>query len=504
MKKHFSKYLLISAILTLCIALSGCSGDNKQEGSTSSDSPKYGGAVVVGVQQDVDSLDPHKAVAAGTKEILFNIFEGLVKPDENGNLINAVASDYKVSDDYLTYTFTLREGVKFHNGNLVTAEDVKYSLERAAGLISAMKNISSVNIVDQKTVEVVMKAADTEMIYNFTAAIIPKSEENSTESKPIGTGPFKFESYTPQASIVVSKNENYWQQGVPYLDQVTFKIIASADTALVELKAGSIDIYPYMTDSQANELAATHNVAYEASNVVQALFLNNKVAPLDNVKVRQALNYAINRAELNSFVSGGRATNVYSAMLPKLSSYFKDCSSMYPYDVEKAKQLLSEAGYPNGFDLTITVPSNYAFHVQSTEVMVEQLKKIGVNAKINPVEWNTWLEKAYNGREYQATVCGITSDLSPNYLLNRFQSTSSKNFVNFSSSDYDSIYKKIEKTTNITEKQEYYKQLQEILAKDGCSVFTQIAPIIVAMDKKIGGYKFYPVYVQDMSCVYVK
>lgn len=503
--------LMMLMVMSISVVLTGCSGDKNSSQSSdnsSSGEPTYGGSVVVGIQQDVDSLDPHMATAAGTKEILFNIFEGLVKPDENGNLINAVASDYKISDDGLVYTFTLRDGVKFHNGNEVTAQDVKYSLERASGLlngtplIAALKKIKSVDIADSKTVAVTLSTADTEMIYNFTAAIIPDGSGESEASQPVGTGPFKFVSYTPQESIIVAKNEDYWQSGLPYLDEVKFKIESSADTAIMDLKGGSIDIYPYLTDSQAKELESTYNVSNSISNVVQALFMNNNVAPFDNVKVRQAVNYAINRTEINSFVSGGKGAEITSAMLPSLKDYYNDLSSMYPNNIEKAKQLLAEAGYPDGFDMEITVPSNYQFHMDTAQVVVEQLKQVGINAKINGVEWSTWLSDVYNGRQYQTTICGITCDMTPGYLLNRFTTTSAKNFINFNSTEFDETFAKAAATVNMDEKKEYYKELQTIMAEQAGSAYIQVAPMFIAMNKNLGGYKFYPVYVQDMSTVY--
>ena len=398
----------------------------------------YGGSVVVGIQQDIDSLDPHKATAAGTKEILFNIFEGLVKPDENGNLICAVASDYSISDDGLVYTFTLRDNVKFHNGNTVTGEDVKYSLERAAGLldgtplISTLQTIQSVDILDNKTVQVTVGAANTELIYSFVAAIIPAGSGEDTAADPVGTGPFSFVSYTPQEGIVVKKNTDYWQEGLPYLDEVEFKITGSADTALLELQGGSIDIYAYLTDSQANTLKDTFQVVSSPSNVVQALFLNNAEKPLDDVRVRQAICYALDKDMINEFVAGGNGTPVSSAMLPTLKDYYVDLNDMYgsTANIDKAKELLADAGYPDGFDLTIAIPSNYEFHMQTGEVVAEQLKEVGINVTIDAMEWSTWLDQVYNGRQYQATISGITSDLTPGYLLNRFQTDSKKNFIN--------------------------------------------------------------------------
>lgn len=510
MKKRMLSLALGFTMLATA-ALSGCAGGTNQSSEdNSSKEPELGGSVVVGVQQDIDSLDPHKATAAGTKEILFNIFEGLVKPDENGNLINAVASDYTVSDDGLVYTFTIRDGIKFHNGNAVTVNDVKYSLERASGLldgkalVGALKKIKSVEIASDKSVKVTVSSASAEFIYNMTVAIIPEGSGGQEASQPVGTGPFKFVSYTPQQSIVVEKNADYWQAGLPYLDQVTFKIVTSSDTALLELQGGSIDIYPYLTDSQKSEVESLFNVKSATSDVLQALFFNNAVEPLNNVKVRQAINYALDKDAINGFVAGGTGVPISSAMLPTLKNYYVDLNSTYgnTANTEKAKQLLSEAGYPNGFDLTITVPSSYEFHMETAEVVVEQLKAVGINAKIDAVEWSSWLSDVYNGRNYQSTICGITCDLTPSYLLNRFVSDASKNFVNFNSEKYDAVYSKILTTVNQSEVDGYYKELQKILCDEAGSAFIQACPLTIAINKKLAGYKFYPVYVQDMSTVY--
>lgn len=514
MKKRLS--LFLTALLTMAV-LGGCGADSTGESSQENSSKEsvvqseavYGGSVVVGIQQDIDSLDPHKATAAGTKEILFNIFEGLVKPDENGNLICAVASDYSISDDGLVYTFTLRDNVKFHNGNTVTGEDVKYSLERAAGLldgtplISTLQTIQSVDILDNKTVQVTVGAANTELIYSFVAAIIPAGSGEDTAADPVGTGPFSFVSYTPQEGIVVKKNTDYWQEGLPYLDEVEFKITGSADTALLELQGGSIDIYAYLTDSQANTLKDTFQVVSSPSNVVQALFLNNAEKPLDDVRVRQAICYALDKNMINEFVAGGNGTPVSSAMLPTLKDYYVDLNDMYgtTANIDRAKELLADAGYPDGFDLTIAIPSNYEFHMQTGEVVAEQLKEVGINVTIDAMEWSTWLDQVYNGRQYQATISGITSDLTPGYLLNRFQTDSKKNFINFASADYDALYQKIQDTLDAEQKKEYYKQLQQILCEDAGSAFLQVPANTTAIAKDLTGYKFYPVYVQDLSTV---
>ncbi len=490
------------------------SADDSSAGNPSAESqagsPVYGGSIVVGIQQDIDSLDPHKATAAGTKEILFNIFEGLVKPDENGDLMKALASDYTISEDGLVYTFTLREGVKFHNGSTVTAEDVKYSLERASGLldgtplISSLSVLTSVEILDEKTVQVTVGSANTELIYSFVAAIIPAGSGEEESGTPIGTGPFSYVSYKPQEGIVVAKNPDYWQQGLPYLDEVNFKIVNSPDTALLELKGGSIQIYPYLTDSQAGELKDSFQILSAPSDVVQALFLNNAAKPLDDVRIRQAICFALDLDMVNEFVAGGGATLVSSAMLPTLNTYYVDLTDTYGTgaNIQKAQELMADAGYPDGFDLEITVPSNYEYHMQTAEVVAEQLKAAGINATINPVEWSSWLSDCYTDRNYQSTISGITSDMTPGYLTNRFQTDSKKNFVNFASAAYDEAYQAAAAALDPAEKAQLYKQVQKILCDEAGSAFIQVPPITIAMDPKLAGYKFYPVYVQDMSTVY--
>ena len=254
MKRHLG--ILVALTLALTIALSGCSGDKEEKSAadnTLSGTPVEGGTIKVGISQDLDSLDPHKVVAAGTKEVLFNIYEGLVKPDKDGNLVEAVASTYTVSDDATVYTFTLRDGVKFHNGESVTAEDVKYSIDRCADttngapLVSAYSIIKEVNVVDDKTVEVVLTEPNTEFLSYMTTAIVPASVED-LDANPIGTGPFKFVSRSPQENVIIEKNDDYWGDKA-HLDKVEFKVVSDADMLVTNLKGGSIDMALRLTTS---------------------------------------------------------------------------------------------------------------------------------------------------------------------------------------------------------------------------------------------------------------
>lgn len=499
------KKILLLLVLSMVLALGACKGGN-QKGRVFQEKD----SIVVGIQNNLDSLDPHIAAAAGTKEVLFNLFEGLVKPDKDGNLIPAVASDYVVSEDGKTYTFTLRENVKFHNGDAVTAEDVKYSIERSAGMIegqkvmeiSAFKNIESVNVVDASTVEVVLKAADTELISFMTTAIIPKDYANQ-ETKPVGTGPFKFVSNTFNQSFVMERFDEYWGNKA-YLKTVTFKIINQASTAVMELNSGSIDIYPYLSEDLANQLNDKTYVVSGPTNLVQALFLNNDVKPFDDVNVRIALSYAIDKQGLIDMLSAGKGTVLGSGMFPGFGKYYKDCSDVYSYNQEKALEYLEKAGYKDGFTFTVRVPSNYQYHMDSALVIKDMLAKVNVNMEIEGIEWATWLEDVYVGRKFDATIIGIDAQLAPKDMMVRYVSDGGKNFVNFDNAEYDKLYDEAVATTDDAKKIECYHKMQDILAKDAVSVFIQDPSLLVAVNSNLEGYTFYPVYVQDMSVVKFK
>jgi peptide/nickel transport system substrate-binding protein len=502
------KTIFLSVLLTLTIALSACSGDKADDSSKSDES-----SITIGIPQDIeDSLDPHKAVAAGTEEILFNIFEGLVKPDSDGNLVPAVASDYKIEDEGKTYTFYLREGIKFHDGTPVTVEDIKYSIERCADtsgegtlLVSAFSNIESVEIVDEKTVSIHLNNADTDFLSELTSAVIPAWNEDPA-GNPIGTGPYRYVSRVVQDSMQLQKFEEYW--GTPAnITNVTLKVIADSDMIVTNLKSGAIDMFCRISTDQANELAGTDFDVYEGTmNLVQAMYLNNAFEPFSDVRVRQALCYAVDPQAILDLAFDGKGTIIGSSMFPAFGKYYMpELSGAYAHDVEKAKALLAEAGYADGFSFAITVPSNYQQHVDTAQVIVEQLKEINVDASINLVEWETWVNDAYVGRQFEATVVGVdASTLSARALLERFNSDNSKNFINFNSAAYDEAYGAALVSTDDAEQTGYYKTCEQILSDEAANVYIQDMASLVALNNRYGGYVFYPMYVQDFAKLYLK
>ena len=233
------------------------------------------------------------------------------------------------------------------------------------------------------------------------------------------------------------------------------------------------------------------------------MYLNHAYEPLANDKVREALCYALDREQVFEVVAGGHGTAVGSSMYPNFRKYFlPELADLYPHDVEKAKTLLAEAGYPDGFDLTITVPSNYQPHMDTAQVVAEQFRAIGVNVTIEPVEWASWLNDVYMGRQYQATVVGVdASTLTARAMLERFTSTAGNNFTNYSNEDYDTVFALALAAETDEDATDAYLRCEEILAETAANVYIQDLADLVAVRKGIDGYQFYPLYAIDLSTI---
>ena len=516
--------LLLAALAMLAVSLYGCStgdtqptppagvSDSGSEASAaqSGELPK-GNSVTVGIAQDLSNLDPQLNATAGIREVLFNIFEGLVKASPDGSVSPAVASDYEISEDGKTYTFTLREGVTFHSGETVTVEDVVYSLERCAGsenegtpLVSAFSNVSKISAPDQSHVVVELAEPSLEFLYSLTAAVIPEGSGPTITETMIGTGPFQFVSYAPQDSLVMEKYGDYWNgERAAKLDKVTFKIITDTNALVIGLKGGTLDLVIHLPNTLEGEVKDDFTVLQDTMKLVQALYLNNAAEPFDNELVRQAMYHAIDVQEIIYFVCGGAGVATGTSMYPANHRYFMpELAEKYPHDVEKAKDLLAQAGYPGGFEMSITVPSNYQQHVDTALLIIEQLKQAGITATLDLVEWETWYQDVYRGRDYQSTVCAIAADdMTAREMLVRYMSDNRKNFIAFNDGEFDQVLTQALASIDEEEQTALYKRAQEILNEKAGSLWIQDVCELVVMNPALDGFTFYSTYVLDMSAI---
>ena len=507
--------IFLAAVALACL-LWGCKETtNGGTGASDETTPSSGEATVklkeitVGIAQDLDdSLDPYLTTAAGTREVMFNVFEGLVKPDSTGNYVCAVASDYDVTESGRCYAFTLRDGVVFHNGAVCTPQDVLYSFQTCAdttvdtavaAALSAVEEISAKGNV----VTIRLQEANNDFLSTVAnVSIVPEHYQKQATS-PVGTGPFQFASRSVQENVILEKHEAYY--GTPAsLDRVTYKIYEDGNALFTALNSGALDLVAHLTSDQVGNLSNGYTVLEGTMNLVQALYLNNNVEPFNNEQVRQALCYAIDVDEIMELTAEGHGTKVGTSIYPAFTKYYDESlNDAYPYDTEKAKELLTQAGYPDGFSMTITVPSNYTPHMNVAEVIVEQLSRVGITATINPVEWETWLSETYMGRDFESTVVGFdASNLSAGALLNRWVSTDGNNMINYNNPEYDSLMAQAAATTDDAQQTDLYKQAAALLSETAANVYIQDLPDFVLLKSNLEGYQFYPLYVMDLSTVH--
>ena len=496
MKNRILSLLLASVLL---LSLTACGGSENKE---TPETRRANNELAIGLVQDLDdSLDPHKSESAATRELLFNVYEGLVKPDADGNFVGAVADDWSLSDDRCTYTFHLREGVKFCDGTPVTTEDVLASLERCRDDAYVPALAAASFSAEGENVYITIDKPNGEFLTCLTLAIAPKDKLGVLDTETWGTGPYRMTSRLVQNNIVFERNEHYW--GTPgKVNKVTFRIVESAEAVVMALKSGAIDLSNHLTSTQTSQLG-DFQILEGTMNLVQAVYLNHAVEPLNNELVRKALCHALDREQVFAMVADGHGTALGSSIYPNFRKYFRpELAELYPHDVEKAKALLKEAGYENGFPLTITVSSEHQPHMDAAQIIAEQFRAIGVDVTIQPVEWGAWLSDVYGARKFEATVVGFdASTLSARALLERFTSTAAKNMINYSNADYDAAFERAINAASDEEQTEAWIEMETILAETAANVYIQDLCDLVAMREGLTGYQFYPLYVMDVATI---
>ena len=510
MKKRV--FALFTAMFLLCGMLAGCGPTGSSSTTTDGSDDGAKDTLIAAIPEPPTYMDPMVQASIGTYRVTTQMFDRLVMMDNDMNLVPGLAESWEVIDDTTT-VFHLRQGVKFHNGEEMTSEDVKYSLERCIANPGVNYNyliIESITCDDDYTVTIKTSAPFNALLYRLSldaASIICKSADTSAEEfnkNPVGTGPFKFVSRSVQENLIVEKFADYWGEKA-HLDKVTFKIYEDANALMSALSAGSEDMAGHLTIDQVDTIGTgTYKTLEGTMNLVQALYLNNDVKPFDNEKVRQAMCYAVNVDEILDLTSEGHGTKIGTSIYPAFTKYFDaSLADAYPYDVDKAKQLLADAGYADGFSMSITVPSNYTPHMNVAQVLVEQLAKVGITATIKPVEWETWVSDTYTNRNFESTVIGFdAATLSAGALLNRWMSDNDKNMINYNNPEYDKVMQEANASTDDAKQTELYKQAAAMLSETAANVYIQDLADFVLLKNNLDGYQFYPLYVMDLSTVH--
>lgn len=471
---------------------------------------KTGGTLTITQTAEPPGLDPLSNTAAAIDRVTYsNLMEGLIKVAGDGALVPCLAESWTVSPDGLVYTFKIRQGVKFHNGEPFNAKVAAWNLERAKAKDTKnihpeyFRGITKIETPDDATLILTLNDSDALFLVHLAegdAVMAPMKGFENLKTQPLGTGPFKFVKWVKGDRVEMVKNPDYWNSKLPYLDKVVIKFMGDATAQAAALKAGDIDLIGSIA---APELAAglakdkRFKVTAGTSTGEVIMSTNNKAKPFDNKLVRQAVALAIDRAAVVELVMFGYGTPIGSHWSPA-APYYKDLTGKFAHDVKKAKELLTKAGYPKGFEATIKLPAIYSYSKRAGEVIADMLSQIGIKLNIEIVEWGQWIDRIFKKKEYQLTMIGHVEPWDIGIYANP------KYYFQYDSQEFRDTYAKALKAKNEAEKAELFGKCQEIIAEDAVNGYLFSAPALRAMKKEVMGFWVNsPAPVQDCSQVWI-
>lgn len=450
-------------------------------------------------------LDPTGGAASSIGEVtLYNIYETLTKIHPDGSVTPLLAESWEVSPDLTTYTFKLRKGVKFHNGEPFNAETVKFAFDRAGSEKSTNKdkrtfaNLTT-RAVDEHTVVILTKEVDPDFPFlmgQATAVIVEPKSADSNMTKPVGTGPFMLENWVKGSSITLKKWPGYRNAGAVKLNRATFRFIQDPAAQVAAMMAGDVDAFPRITPRSVQQFKGNNRfqVVVSGSRAKTILALNNKKKPFDDVRVRRAVAMAIDRKAVIQGAGDGYGVPIGSHYPPSAPGYV-DTTGVNPYNPERARALLKEAGVTGPLEVTITLPPP-PYARQGGEVIASQLSKVGINARLQNVEWAQWLSNVYGAKNYDMT---IISHVEP-FDLGNFAKPDY--YWNYQSARFNDMYAKYKTTPNAKDRAKLQADLQRLLADDSVHAFLYQPQWVTVANKNVKGlWKDMPIFANDLSAL---
>ena len=451
-------------------------------------------------------LDPTGGAASSIAEIVqYNVFETLTKINSDGSVSPLLAEKWEVSPDLKSYTFTLRKGVKFQNGEPFNAQAVKFSFERAAGEKSTNKDkrtfagMASVAAVDEHTLVILNKDLDPDFLFlmgQATAIIVEPKSVDTNATKPVGTGPYKLDVWNKGSSVVLSRWEGYRSAAAVKIKKVTFRFISDPAAQVAALLAGDIDAFPRVTPRSVPQFKnnAKFQVLVSGSRAKTILAINNKKKPLDDVRVRRAIAAAIDRKAVIEGAGDGYGAPIGSHYVPG-GFGFVDTTGINPFNIEKAKALLAEAGIKTPLELSLKLPPP-PYARQGGEVIAAQLAKVGIIAKIENVEWAQWLSGTFTNKNYDLT---IISHVEPFDLGNYAKPGY---YWGYESAAFNTLFDQIKASPRPADRAKLLGDAQRMLANEAVNAYLYQPQWITLANKNLKGlWKDMPIFVNDLSAL---
>ena len=460
-------------------------------------------SVTLAMTLEPPGLDPTAGAASSIAEVvLYNIFETLTKINSDGSVSPLLAESWEVSSDLKTYTFRLRKNLKFQNGEPFNAAAVKFSFDRAAADKSTNKDKRTfanldTKVVDEHTVVLTHHEIDPDFLFMMgqaTAIIVEPKSAATNATKPVGTGPYKLASWARGASVTLAAWPDYHAAQGIRIKRAVFRFIPDPAAQVAALLAGDVDAFPRVSPRSVPQFKASprFQVVVSNSRAKTILAINNARKPLSDIRVRRAIAAAIDRKAIIAGAADGYGVPIGSYYVPTAFGYV-DTTGVNPFDLEKAKALMAEAGIKTPLKLTMTLPpAPYAR--QGGELVAAQLAKIGIQLKLQNVEWAQWLSGTYTNKNYDLT---LISHVEP-FDLGNFAKPDY--YWGYHSKEFDELFEKIKHTPRPADRARLIGDAQRLLARDSVHGFLYTPQWVTVADKKLRGlWKDMPVFVNDLS-----
>ncbi|MFD1344627.1 ABC transporter substrate-binding protein [Litorisediminicola beolgyonensis] len=431
--------------------------------------------LTLAIQLEPPHLDPTSAAAGAIDSVLYsNVFEGLTRFEADGSVVPALAESWDISEDGTVYTFHLREGVSFHDGTGFDAEDVKFSLDRARAEDSTnaqkalFAGISEVTVVDPATVEVTLSAPDGGFLFNLAwgdAVIVAPESIETIKSAPVGTGPFRFAEWVQGDRVELARNADYWG-AAPALETARFKFISDPTAAFAAMMAQDIDAFagfPAPENLPQFETDPRFTVTTGSTEGETILAMNNGVAPFDNPLVREAVALAVDRDAIIQGAMFGQGVPIGTHFAPHNPDYV-DLLDLSPYNPDRARELMAEAGLAEGVTVTLKLPPP-SYARRGGEIVAAQLREIGIETEITNLEWAQWLEEVFRGKDFGLTIVSHTEPMDINIYARPDY------YFQYDNPEFQSLIETLTATTDPAERSELLKTAQRMIAEDHVNAY---------------------------------
>lgn len=437
--------------------------------------PVTGGTLIWGHSETTQNLDMHQTGTASTGRVLQNVHDSIVTVDKDLNVIPNLAESFEQSDDGLVYTFKLRPGVKFHDGSDLTSADVKYSFDRCrnpeTGAVNfeVFNNVVSIDTPDDLTVIVTLDKVNapflSRLAENGAGVVMPEGSGEVQGTTPIGCGPFKFVRREFGNEVELERFDDYWG-GPAYLDKVIAREITEPTVRLTGLRTGELHMINDIPADRISEIEADPDLQVVAWFPLNWDFVNfnHDYEPFKNPKVREAFDYMIDKEMLLEGALWGQGKTTASPSYPTSASYNHDLKQR-PQDIEKAKALLAEAGYgPGELSVVFKVTTNYPYHVESAQIMLEWFRMAGVDASIEQLTWSDWLSQCWVDKDFQITMMNFFTLWEPDFLYYSLWNTEGAfNYRKISNAKVDELTAKARVTVDPEARAAVYKEVQQVV-----------------------------------------